>query len=168
MNCSSGGSRQRRRGQASLMGSRGGARSLGNADEVSFAELAIMATTEAFEQESYIEMLFSASQVWTITGMDHHRFKPRDLNHQILSPRPLLHVIFIPLHSPQPPTSSVQPPTPQEKLQDLQEAVGRGDIYSTRLSIDNPTLRSWMALREGEEAHHDVFITLSQVRSAQV
>ena len=69
MNCSSGGSRQRRRGQASLMGSRGGAGSLGNVDEVSFAELAIMATTEAFEQESYIEMLFSASQVWTITGL---------------------------------------------------------------------------------------------------
>lgn len=52
---------------------------------------------------------------------------------------------------------------PSGATAELEAVLARGEIYKTRLEIRHPRLRDWMSLKAGQEAHHDVVVTLSQV-----
>ncbi len=47
------------------------------------------------------------------------------------------------------------------KLQDLKLKVKNG-VFCTRQEVTNKSLRFWMGLKQGEEAHHDIQVSLSQ------
>ena len=50
----------------------------------------------------------------------------------------------------------------QDELESMKAAVQGGDTFRTQIEVVHPTLRSLMGLREGEEAFHDLQMSLTR------